>query len=75
MAKYNCVELSVKEGMLEKLNQLTHEELDALSSANSIYIYRSTYTKKVYIGQTKQFLERHKQHFNGNEKKFFRSLS
>ena len=70
MAKYNCVELSVKEGMLEKLNQLTHEELDALSSANSIYIYRSTYTKKVYIGQTKKFLERHKQHFNGNEKKF-----
>ena len=34
------------------------------------YIYRSTKSNKVYIGQSKHFKTRHEQHYNGAEEKF-----
>lgn len=70
MAKYSIIELSVKNGELVGTNSLSNDEKKALESKNAIYIYRGTKSKKIYIGQTIHFIERHKQHYNGKEEKF-----
>jgi len=70
MAKYSIVELSVNNGNLVGMDCLNCNEKKALELNNAIYIYRGTRSKKVYIGQTIHFIERHKQHYNGAEEKF-----
>lgn len=70
MAKYSIVELSIKNGDLLGIDSLSSNAKKALESNNAIYIYRGTKSKKVYIGQTIHFIERHKQHYNGTEDKF-----
>ena len=70
MAKYSIIELSIKNGKLLGIDGLSNNEKKALELNNAIYVYRGTKSKKVYIGQTIHFLERHKQHYNGTEEKF-----
>lgn len=77
MAKYNYTILdvdSLKSGNILTTGgkEITEDLYDKLHSADVIYIYRETTgkTKKVYIGQTKRFLDRNKQHYSGNEEKF-----
>lgn len=70
MAKYSIVELSIQNGNLLGTDSLSNNEKNALELNNSIYIYRGTKSKKVYIGQTIHFIDRHKQHYNGTEEKF-----
>lgn len=70
MAKYNCITLKVKNGELEGFDELRQPEQNTLKNGNVVYIYRGTKSKKIYIGQTKNFIERNKQHYNGQEKKF-----
>lgn len=70
MAKYSIVELNIKNGNLLGLDYLSNNERKALELKNAIYIYRGTRSKKVYIGQTIHFIDRHKQHYNGTEEKF-----
>ncbi len=70
MAKYSIVELSVSKGNLIGIDKLSSDEKKALESNYAIYIYRGTRSKKVYIGQTIHFIERHKQHYHGMEEKF-----
>lgn len=70
MAKYNIIELSIRNGELVDFNDKSLAEQNALRNSNAIYVYRGTRSKKVYIGQTKHFLDRHKQHYDGTEEKF-----
>jgi hypothetical protein len=70
MAKYSIVELAVENGKLSGLGSLGPNEKKVLESKEVIYIYRGTESKKIYIGQTIHFAERHKQHYNGSEEKF-----
>ena len=70
MAKYSIVELSIKNGNLLGEDYLSNNEKKALELNNAIYIYRGTRSKKVYVGQTIHFIDRHKQHYNGTEEKF-----
>lgn len=70
MAKYNYIELDIKNGKLLDVDLLSLAEQNALKLNNAIYIYKSKTTKQVYIGQTIHFLERHKQHYDGTEQKF-----
>lgn len=73
MAKYSIVELSVRKGNLSGIDDLSDNQKKALKLNNAIYIYRGTKSKKVYIGQTIHFIDRHKQHYNGTEEKFNRA--
>ncbi|MFP9128557.1 DNA/RNA helicase domain-containing protein [Niallia sp. BSM11] len=70
MAKYNCITLKVKDGELDGFNKLRQPEQNILKNGNVVYIYKGTKSKKVYIGQTKHFTERNRQHYNGQEGKF-----
>lgn len=78
MAKYNYTILDVDSLKSDNILTTGGKEItegvlyNKLHSANVIYIYRETTgkTKKVYIGQTKHFLDRNKQHYSGNEEKF-----
>ena len=70
MAKYSIVELNIRNRKLLGLDYLSNNERKALELNNAIYIYRGTRSKKVYIGQTIHFIDRHKQHYNGTEEKF-----
>lgn len=70
MAKYTTIELQIKNEELLDLDKLSNSEASALTQGNAVYVYRGTKSKKIYIGQTKQFLTRHKQHYSGNEDKF-----
>ena len=62
MAKYSIVELNIQDGNLLGLDYLSTNVRKALELNNAIYIYRGTRSKKVYIGQTIHFIDRHKQH-------------
>lgn len=70
MAKYSILELKIKKGELLDLDRLSSNERKALKFNNAIYVYRGTRSKKIYIGQTIHFIDRHKQHYSGAEKKF-----
>lgn len=70
MAKYDAFELDIKEGQIANLDKLNNKKKKLIENGNIIYIYISNKPKKKYIGQTKHFLKRHKQHFNGTEVKF-----
>lgn len=70
MAKYSVVELKITEGKLIGLDELRADERKALESQNAIYIYRSSSSKKIYVGQTIHFIERHNQHYKEKEGRF-----
>ena len=70
MAKYNVVELKIKNGELIDLEEKSEADKNALKGKNAIYIYRGTQSKKIYIGQTGNFVKRNKQHYSGTEEKF-----
>lgn len=68
--KYSQFVLEVKGKKLVGLDSLSSNQKKALRGSPVIYIYRGTRSKKVYIGQTIHFLDRHAQHYNGTEYKF-----
>ena len=70
MVKYHKVYLEIKGKDLIGVENLRAVEKNALENQNVIYIYRSTKTKKIYIGQTGNFISRHNQHYNGTEERF-----
>ena len=70
MAKYSVVTLKFEDGNSLDLDNLSRDERNGLELSNVIYIYRSEKSNKVYIGQTGNFIKRHKQHYNGTEEKF-----
>ncbi len=71
MAKFEHFTLNLSnDGDIDNYNQLRQVQKQKLNNGNIVYIYRSSKNKKVYIGQTKHFMTRHKQHFSGNEAKF-----
>lgn len=70
MAKFNHIILDIKDGEFINFEDLAQKQQNILRNGNIIYIYRSTKSKKIYIGQTKHFITRHKQHYSGNEIKF-----
>ncbi|SNZ09858.1 hypothetical protein SAMN05421503_1389 [Terribacillus aidingensis] len=70
MAKYHCITLKVKKGELEGFDKLRQPEQNILRNGNVVYIYKDTKSKKVYIGQTKHFTKRNRQHYNGQDEKF-----
>ncbi|RHW49740.1 hypothetical protein DS831_06140 [Bombilactobacillus bombi] len=69
MAGYDYIELKVNNGELN-LDNLNNDQLKILDHRYVIYIYRSITNKKFYIGQTKNFKERNKEHHDGREQKF-----
>ena len=70
MAKYEVKKLKINNGVIVDYNNLNNDWKTALSTQNIIYIYRSSITKKVYIGQTVCFVNRNSQHYDGTEQKF-----
>lgn len=70
MASYSVVRLHVNEKELIGMDRLRQVERNALSMQNAVYIYRGKKSKKVYIGQTVHFTQRHKQHYNGTDERF-----
>lgn len=70
MAKFNIIELKIKNGKLLDFDLKAESEKRALKYQNAIYVYRGVRSKKVYIGQTIHFIDRHKQHYSGKEEKF-----
>lgn len=71
MAKYGYIKLAVgKAGKLTNVSDLRQPEQNILQNGNVIYVYKSKKSKKIYIGQTKHFMQRNDQHYSGNEEKF-----
>lgn len=71
MAKYGYIKLAVgKDGNLSRISNLRQSEQNTLQNGNIIYVYRGSKSKKLYVGQTKHFIQRHDQHYSGNEEKF-----
>ncbi|MFW8665032.1 DUF2075 domain-containing protein [Enterococcus entomosocium] len=70
MAKYEYIMLEVDGKELVGFDKLRKVQQGKLEKGDIIYIYRSTKSNKVYIGQSKHFKTRHEQHYNGSEEKF-----
>lgn len=70
MAKYTTIELSINNKKLSDLSNKTQEEQIILTAGNVVYIYRGSKSKKIYIGQTGHFIQRHAEHYSGAEEKF-----
>lgn len=70
MAKYSWIILNINNTELIDFDILSNDKQKALKYNNCIYIYHGSKSGKVYVGQTKHFTERHKQHYNGTEEKF-----
>ena len=70
MAKYNYIQLKIKNRDLIDLGSLRKPEINMLNNGDVVYIYRGSKSKKIYIGQSTQFIKRHKQHYSGSEEKF-----
>lgn len=70
MPAYNYIELTISRGQLVNFEQLSQQEKNALEAGNVVYIYRGLRSKKIYIGQTVHFTQRHREHFSGTEEKF-----
>ncbi len=78
MEKYKYIQLDVKNSQLLGLENLSNNYRRVLKgdvdlNTNIIYIYKSTKTKKIYIGQTSNFIQRHAQHYNGSDEKFLKA--
>jgi predicted GIY-YIG superfamily endonuclease len=70
MAKYSVIQLKVDNGRLVGMEQLSKDQQNALNLNNAIYVYHSSKTNKIYVGQTIHFVERNAQHYDGSEEKF-----
>ena len=70
MVKYRLVHLDISGKDLIDIDYLRDGDRNALSTQNAIYIYRGTKKKKIYIGQTLNFMQRHIQHYSGMEERF-----
>ena len=70
MTNYITVTLKVRNGKLIGVEELSTDFQKALKYNAAIYIYQGTVSKRVYIGQTVHFLDRHAQHYSGAEEKF-----
>lgn len=70
MAKFEQFTLDLNNGEILNFSELKQKQQDILNSGNVIYIYRSSNNRKLYVGQTKHFITRHKQHYSGKEEKF-----
>lgn len=70
MAKYTTVVLKVRNGTLFGVEDMSTDIQRALKYNAAIYVYQGTTSKKVYIGQTVHFMDRHAQHYSGSEEKF-----
>lgn len=70
MAKYSVIELKVDHGNLVGMDRLSRDQQNALNLNNAIYVYHSSKTNKIYVGQTIHFIERNAQHYDGSEEKF-----
>lgn len=70
MTKYSIIELSIKNGLISDFDNRNTKEQNYLKARNAIYVYRSTKTKKMYIGQTKHFIDEHKQHYDEIDRNF-----
>lgn len=71
MAKYSFIELKISHtGKLINVGNLSSNDQNIIKSGDVVYIYKNSTQNILYIGQTKHFIDRHKQHFSGNEKKF-----
>lgn len=53
------------------LEDLKNNQLDLIKQANVVYLYRNAVGDRIYIGQTKHFLTRHKEHYQKKEKAKF----
>jgi hypothetical protein len=58
MASYSYVELGIENKELIGLDTLSKNQMKGLTENKCIYIYRGTSSKKIYIGQTKQSLQK-----------------
>lgn len=73
MAKFGYIQLKVKKnGELVGTNKLNTDQYDKLVSGDVIYIYRGVKSKRIYIGQTKQFYKRNVEHYSRKEEHFNR---
>lgn len=70
LAKFSCFELDINGKELIDLKTLSDKDQNVLKSRNVIYIYKSTSTSKLYIGQTRHFIKRHQQHFYNSKTGF-----
>lgn len=70
MSAYNLIELNIYRGKLVEFDRLSQQEKNALDASNAVYIYRGSKSKKIYIGQTVHFTQRHREHYSGTEEKF-----
>ena len=69
MAKFSFIELVIRNKKLVGIDNLSNDQKKALKYNNCIYIYQGTTSKRIYVGQTKHFTERHQQHYDGNNDK------
>ena len=70
MAKYEHFNIKFKDNKELDYSGLKPKQHEKLENGDVVYIYRSSSSKNIYIGQTTQFKTRHRQHFSGNEEKF-----
>lgn len=71
MAKYGYIKLALgKDGNIIGISNLRQLEQKTLQNGNVIYVYRGSKSGKLYVGQTKHFIQRNDQHYSGNEEKF-----
>lgn len=70
MAKFEHITLKIKNGEILNFERLRPVQQKILRKENVIYIYRNSKNRKIYIGKTKHFITRNKQHYSGKEEKF-----
>lgn len=67
LAKYTTVLLDLNHGKLLNLNDISIDIKNALNDTYCIYVYYSEVTSKIYVGQTKNFINRNSEHYTNNE--------
>ena len=60
MAKYSNIELGIRNKGLVGMDLLSNEQQRVLKYNNCIYVCQGTTSKKIYICQTKHFVEGNK---------------
>lgn len=70
---YSIIELDIQKGTLYDQRGRDPYEMQELKSSNVVYIYRGRKNRNIYIGQSGKFLDRHKEHYTQDKKKFQRA--
>lgn len=70
MAKFSHFILNISNKKIVGIEDLSKDVQKCLKYHAAIYIYRGSRSKKIYVGQTVHFLDRHAQHYSGTEEKF-----